>query len=199
MKQEQDPPTLSRRSVLVGIGSALMLLPVPSALAKAFAKAPKWDSRYELAIRIELPVQEGFRVHRPYVAVWIEDLNGKSLRTLSLWVQIRRRGPRWIPDLRRWYRGEETRATADGGDLVTTVSSATRDAGVYSVVWDGKTDKGAIVTQGEYYVCIEAVREHGSYQLIREKIKVGSKPFKATYLGNEEIKEAAVEFRKRSS
>jgi hypothetical protein len=199
MKQEFDPQTITRRSMLVGLGSALMLLPIPSALARAFAKAPKWDSRFELAIRLELPVQEGFRVHRPYVAVWIEDLNGKSLRTVSLWVQTQRRGPRWIPDLRRWYRGEESRAATDGGDLVTTISSATRNAGIYDLVWDGKTDKEAVVTQGEYYVCIEAVREHGSYQLIREKIRVGNKPFNAKYTGNEEIKEASVDFRKRRS
>ena len=129
----------------------------------------------------------------------IEDLNGKSLKTVSLWVQTQRRGPRWIPDLRRWYRGEESRAATDGGDLVTTISSATRNAGIYDLVWDGKTDKGAVVTQGEYYVCIEAVREHGSYQLIREKIRVGNKPFNAKYTGNEEIKEASVDFRKRRS
>ena len=195
---EIEPSTqLSRRSVLKSALSLALFFPGIAAFAKQTAKVVKWDARFEVSIQFEIAAQEGRRVQRPYVAVWFEDKDGKSVRTISLWVQTTRRGPKWIPDLRRWFRGEEARAEVGGGDLVATVSSATRDAGIYNVVWDGKNDKGTPVPQGEYYLCVEAVREHGTYQLIREKVKFGSKPFKAQFAGNIEIKGASVDFRKR--
>ena len=197
MDQQENYSPITRRTVLMGLGSLAFLLPGAKALAGAAPKAGKWDPKLEAVIKVEIATQEGFRVHRPYVAVWIEDKEGKSIRTISLWVQTQRRGPRWIPDLRRWYRAETTRATAEGGDLVATTSSATREAGVYNVVWDGKTDKGALVETGEYYVCIEAAREHGTYQLIREKLKFSNKAFSQQLAGNVEIKGASVELHKR--
>lgn len=197
MDEITPPSNLSRRSVLKSALSLALFFPGISALAKQSSKKPKWSAQYEAVIQVEIASQDGFRVHRPYVAVWIEDKDGKSVRTISLWVQTTRRGPKWIPDLRRWYRGEQARAEIGGGDLVYSTSSATRDAGVYTLVWDGKNDKGSLVDQGEYSVCIEAVREHGTYQLIVEKLKFGTKPFKQQLAGNVEIKGASVELRKR--
>ncbi|MBS1719041.1 MAG: DUF2271 domain-containing protein [Armatimonadetes bacterium] len=178
---------------------ATAVLASSSALSWAFGKkkGPSFDSRFELSIDLEIASQEGFRVHRPYVAVYIEDAQGRPVRTIGLWVQTSRRGPRWIPDLRRWFRGESSRKEADGGDLVQTVSSATREAGKYNLVWDGKNDKGKAVEQGEYTVYIEAAREHGTYQLISKTVKIGTKAFKEKLTGNIEIKEASLEFRKR--
>jgi hypothetical protein len=186
---------LSRRSVLTGFGS-LLLASVGFGHRKL--KAAKWDDKYELLVEVEIAEQGGGRVHRPYVAIWIEDASGKAVRTLNLWVQTSRRGPRWIPDLRRWYRAEQDRKTAKGGDLVETASSATRSPGKYSMVWNGKDDQGKAVDQGDYVICIEAAREHGTYQLIKKSISVGTKTFKQSFDGNIEIKSAGVEFRKRS-
>lgn len=197
MNTPHEPTSISRRSILKGAGSLALLLPGASLFANMGLKAAKWDAKYEAAIQIEIATQQDFRVHRPYIAVWIEDKDGKSIRTISLWVQTTRRGPRWIPDLRRWFRGEQDRKQANGGDLVATSSSATREAGVYTVVWDGKNDKGELVDLGDYSVCIEAAREHGTYQLIRETLKINNKVFKKKFNGNVEIKEASIEFRKR--
>lgn len=177
--------------MLGGLTSLLFAVPSVNALAAGLRRGPKFDDRFELAIDVEIAKQEEFRVHRPYVAVYIEDKDGKAVRTLSLWVQTQRRGPKWIPDLRRWYRGEHAQ------DLIATVSSPTRNAGKYTVIWDGKNDKGALVDQGKYTVLVEAAREHGTYQLIRQEISVGGKAFKQTLEGNVEIKGAALEFRKR--
>jgi hypothetical protein len=165
---------ISRRSVLAGIAATALSLPSLLAFGSSRRTSRKFDPRFELAVDIEIAIQTGFKVRRPYVAVWIEDKDGKSIRTLSLWVQNNRKGPRWIPDLRRWYRDEQNRAQADGGDLISTVSSPTREAGKYSLVWDGKDDKGKVVDQGEYTVCIEAARQHGTYQLIIKKVTVES-------------------------
>jgi hypothetical protein len=198
MKQEPKTLSLSRRGFLARLSGVVVTLSSGSLLAEAFSKPAPWDSKLEARINVEVATIEGFRVHRPYVAVWIEDASGKSIRTVSLWVQTQRRGPKWIPDLRRWFRGEQNRQQTDGGDLVQTVSAATRGAGKYAVSWDGKTDKGKPVTQGDYYVCIEAAREHGTYQLIREKVTFGNKPFKKEFAGNEEIAGASVELAKKA-
>jgi hypothetical protein len=198
MKKINQSSDLSRRGLLKSIGALSLTLPASSVLANLLAKAPKWDPKLELAIQLDIATQKEVRVHRPYVAIWIEDKDGKPVRTISLWVQTTRRGPKWIPDLRRWYRGEQDRAKANGGDLVATTSSATREAGHYTIVWDGKNDKGAYVEQGEYYICIEAAREHGTYQLIREKAKFVNKAFTQKFSGNVEISGASIELRKRS-
>ncbi len=185
---------LTRRSLLTAFGS-LVLATVGFGMRKR--PAAKWDDKFECIVEVEIAEIPGGRVHRPYVAIWIEDKDGKTVRTLNLWVQTTRRGPRWIPDLRRWYRSEQDRKTAKGGDLVETVSSATRQPGKYAMVWNGKDDQGKLVDQGDYVVCIEAAREHGTYQLIKKSINVGTKAFKQTFDGNVEIKSAGVEFRKR--
>lgn len=183
---------VTRRTLIGGFAALLG----SSALARV-PGAKKFDGRLEVAIDVNIAKQDGFRVHRPYVAVWIEDKNGNAVKTLSLWVQTERRGPRWIPDLRRWYRDAQEKVLAAGGDLVTTVSSATREAGKYTVIWDGKDEAKKWVSQGEYYVFIEAAREHGTYQLISQKVSIGSKPFRTEYAGNVEIAGGVIELRKR--
>lgn len=177
---------LSRRGLLAGAAS-FVLAP------RLFAAGPKkWDGKMELAVSVKLATIEGTRVHRPYVAVWIEDEKGAPVRTLSLWVQTERRGPRWIPDLRRWWRD-----VPNHDELIPTVSSATRNAGEYTLVWDGKDDKGKLVPQGKYTVFVEAVREHGTYGLSSKTVDLGGKPLKEKMDANAEVEAATVEYRKR--
>jgi hypothetical protein len=158
---------------------------------------PKWDDRFELAVDFEIAPQEGYRYHRPYVAVWVEDPSGRRVRTLSLWVNTTGRGPRYIRELRRWFSGEREQEDAGGPDLVATMSSATRLPGQYTVTWNGRDDRGNVVDQGDYRVVIEAAREHGSYQLMQQDVTVGAKPMAADLSGNQEIARARVEYRRR--
>ena len=190
-------PDLSRRSLLSSLASLGLGVPASKLLGREPLHAPKFDSSFELLVSFTIATQEGFRTHRPYVAVWIEDKDGKAVRTLNLFVQTGRRGPRWIPDLRRWYRKEQDRIQVNGGDLIATVSGPTREAGKYSVSWNGKSDKGELVAQGDFTVYLEAAREHGTYQLISQAVKIGTKPFKQVLTGNVELSEAQIEFRKR--
>ncbi len=104
---------------------------------------------------------------RPYVAVWIEDVEGELLETVALWYQQGRRGERWLDHLTRWYDVDLARQAAGGVDEAATISSATRAPGSYAVAWDGLAD-GVPIPAGEYFVCIEAAREEGPYSLIRE-------------------------------
>jgi hypothetical protein len=80
-----------------------------------------------------------------------------------------------------------------------SIASATRSAGSYSLVWDGKDDKGEFVKQGKYTINIEAAREHGTYQLIRQEMDFNGKPKNQTLNGSTEIATAALEYRDKGT
>jgi thiamine biosynthesis lipoprotein len=182
-------------------GPEFQVTAAPEAPAEPPAKGPVTGGKeaMELAVSFEVNRVEGGRYSRPYVAAWVEDADAFPVRTILLWVLQSAKGERWIPDLRRWYRGDQTRRLAEDKDLVSTVSGATRNPGKYSVVWDGKDDHGEPVKPGKYTFYLEAAREHGTYQLMKHEFTVGSAPFTAELKGNEEIKGAALEYRRRTT
>ena len=162
--------------------------------------APDWNGGFELEVKLEIAnVDGGRRYRRPYVAVWIEDAQGYPVRTLALWVQKTGKGPRWIPDLKRWHKTDEIRQFDDERDLVATLSEPTRKPGEYSLAWDGTDHRGELVAAGDYVISIESAREHGTYQLIREKVKLGGEPVQAKLKGNNEIKAASVDYHRRAA
>ncbi len=197
MELKESASYVSRRSAIGRVAAmATALFGVRANAQQTAPKAARWDATMEVAVEIELAATDDFRARRPYVAVWVEDKDAKSIKTLSLWVQNTGRGGRWIPDLRRWYRGGEAVYKSGGPDLIITMSSATRNPGKYSLLWDGKDNKGALVTQGTYTVYLESAREHGPYTLLKKEITIGPKTFKETVAGSADIKGATVEYRK---
>lgn len=191
---------MSRRGLLARAAAGLVSYCGLTAFAgrlPTFGSAPKWDDNFELAVTFVLPQPQGGRYHRPYVAVWMEDPSGHAVRTLSLWVNRGGRGPRYFHELRRWFSAEQADQTAGGPDIVSTISSATRMAGSYSVTWNGRDDQGRVVDQGAYRLCIEAAREHGSYGLMQHDLELASTPKAADLPGNNEVASARVEYRRR--
>lgn len=198
MNMQESRINLTRRRLLGNIAALAVTATGVSALGKrAIAKGAGWDKRFELAVDFTINEPEGGRYHRPFVAVWIEDADTAAVRTLSIWVQKTGKGPRWHKDLKRWFRDEKERRVINGGDLIKSVSGATRPPGTYSLVWDGRDDDGKLVEQGNYILCIEAAREHGTYQLIKSELNIGSSPFSKSLGGNVEIKGASVAYRRK--
>jgi thiamine biosynthesis lipoprotein len=154
-----------------------------------------WDPEFELEITLQLRRFEEGRARRPYVAVWIEDKDQFPVRTLALWFQK----ARWLPELRAWYRDDRVRAKAQGSEITASVSSATRPPGKYTLKWDGKDDKGNLVKAGAYTICFEAVREHGTYQIIRQEMDFNGVPKHVPLSGNAEIESASLDYRKASA
>ncbi len=152
-----------------------------------------WDSSMELGISFELARLEGQRAKRPFVAVWVEDKDGFPVRTLALWFNK----PKWLPDLKSWNRSDKLRALADGTDLTTTVSSATRSPGKYTLKWDGRDDKGQPVKAGKYTVFLEAAREHGTHQVMHKEMDFSGQPAKFDLPGNAEISGANLDYHAR--
>lgn len=161
---------------------------LPSPVATLHAAEQTWDPAFSLDVTLEV-ARPGGRARRPYVAVWIENKDRQHVRTLALWVAR----PRWLPDLRAWYRMSQ----AAGTDLVGTVSSATRTPGRYTLTWDGTSQDGKPVPVGSYTVYIEAAREHGTYQLMKQEITIPGAARHFDLPGNAEITAASIDYHKK--
>ncbi|MFT3992106.1 MAG: DUF2271 domain-containing protein [Luteolibacter sp.] len=170
-----------------------------NAAAKAPVTVAAEAKPMELDIKLELNKPEAQRYLRPYVAVWLEDKDGYPVRTLSVWILKGEKGLRWLPDLKRWSRADKIRKMVDPTDLLPTVSSATRNPGEYSLVWDGLDDQKQPLAAGEYTLYIEAAREKGTYQIMKHAVNVGGEPFKATLEGNEEVKSVSLDYHKKGA
>lgn len=158
---------------------ALSLLPTFS-MAQSLPESAKLD------VQFELPKIDTTMYARPYVAVWVEDSSRKSVKTIELWVGK----DEWLKDLRSWWRkvGRYDR------ELVDAVTSATRPAGQYRFVWDGKSDSGEKLEQGEYTIHIEVVREHGGRNYLRQKLMLGSENVSYQLKPTEETGEITLDY-----
>ncbi len=119
----------------------------------------------------------------PYMAVWIEDADGNFVKTLALYHKAS--GDNWLDSLSAWYE-------SSGGAETTT--SGTVAAGSFTTVWDGTTAAGDRAAQGDYYVCIETVVEHGSQSLVREKVAFGTSAKNTTLAAAGQITAASVKY-----
>ena len=166
----------------------------PAALSAAFAPdSGAWNPAFELALGLDLPRIQDARYRRPYLAVWIEDADRFPVRTLCLWTQ----NPRWLPELKQWYRDDQVRNLSEGTDISKTVSSATRPPGHYTLKWDGKDNEGKLVKAGKYTVVVEASREHGTYQIERHEMNFDQQPQQATLPSGKELGAVTLDYRKR--
>jgi len=133
----------------------------------------------ELEISLQLPKQSEGQYHRPYVAVWVEDSSEKSVRLLEIW----REKPDWIKDLRRFWR----KTGRSDQPLVDARTGATKGPGQYQLRWDGKDDQGAAVPVGTYQLVIEAAREHGGRQLLKQKFNWDGQAIALSVAAGQEI------------
>ncbi|MFM6915665.1 MAG: DUF2271 domain-containing protein [Aquirufa sp.] len=156
-----------------------------SAISLVNVKEKLWTAGQTLDINFELARFEG-RARRPFVAVWIEDENHKPVKRIAVWYNK----PRWLPDLRSWFAAKrEVEFDA------ASVTGATRGAGQYTLVWDGKNDAGEYVPLGKYTVFIEAAREHGTYQFIKQEMKFNGKNQSQELPGGEEMTAASLVYK----
>ena len=156
-----------------------------SSISLVNVKEKMWTAGQSLDIKFELARFEG-RARRPFVAVWIEDADHKPVRRIAVWYNK----PRWLPDLRSWFAAKRE-AEFD----VASVTGATRPSGEYTLVWDGKNDAGEYVPLGKYTVFIEAAREHGTYQLIKQEMKFDGKAKNQELPGGEEMTAASLSYK----
>lgn len=120
---------------------------------------PSNSAPAQLELELTLKQQLG-EYHPPYVASWIENSQGKPVRTLLLW----REKAKWLKDIRRWWR----KVGKKDADLVDGVTSATRAAGKYPLTFLAEDDQKKSLKKGQYTLFIEVVRENGGRAILRQ-------------------------------
>lgn len=141
------------------------LLMVMSALIFVSLISSKSSDAQELSIKLEIPTISTSPYHKPYIAVWIETPKRKGVHTLAFWKEQ----SDWFKDLRQWWR-KIGRKNAPNFDAAT---GATRKPGIYTLFWDGSTNTGEKIPNGDYVLHIESVREQGSREYIRQTFTFG--------------------------
>lgn len=119
----------------------------------------------ELSISVEIPALNVAEYHRPYLAVWIEDSNSKTVSNLAVWYETKLRnneGEDWLKDMRQWWRksGRSLTMPIDG------VTGATHGPGKYDLNFKLGAAPLAKLADGEYTLRIEAAREVGGRELL---------------------------------
>ena len=119
----------------------------------------------EMAVRVEIPQLRVAEYHRPYVAIWIEDASGQSVRTLDVWYDVDlspEDGAKWLPDMRTWWRraGRSMKMPANG------ISAPTKAPGTHSRTYRQGSRPLANLPAGSYTLRVEAAREVGGRELV---------------------------------
>jgi thiamine biosynthesis lipoprotein ApbE len=136
---------------------------VPVAAPQATAAATTaWPTDFQVSLDLSFKIPRGGKVKRPYLAVWVEDAKGKVVRTVTVWGKQEK----YLREMTAWWQA----AGAADPKLVRSVTRATREAGKYTITWDGLDDQGAALPKGAYTLVVEINREHGRH--VGEKIKL---------------------------
>jgi hypothetical protein len=163
--------TPMRTSLTIAIGGLLI---APAAAA-------------ELTVNVEIPRINAAEYHRPYVAIWVENAEQKSVADLAAWYELKTtqegHGTKWLPDLRQWWRksGRNLKLPVDG------VSGPTRPVGKHVVKFDDTHPALAKLPAGEYTLVVEAVREVGGRELLKLPFEWKGKASKADAQGKTEL------------
>ncbi|MFO0970028.1 MAG: DUF2271 domain-containing protein [Gemmataceae bacterium] len=157
---------------------------------EAEKKGDAWPEGFQVNLTVSLPSVASKRYRRPYVAIWVENGEAKPVRTITVWGN----NPRWVKDLPQWWKFAKNDSA-----LVKAVTRATRSPGKYTLVWDGKDDKGAALPRGTYTIYVEVHREHG--KLVRQtgKLTCDVEPATLTLDKNAETGDTLIEYAKKKA
>jgi hypothetical protein len=141
---------------------------------------PNSSTPTTLNIELTLKQQLG-EYHPPYVASWIENSQGKPVRTLLLW----REQAKWLKDIRRWWR----KVGKKDAELVDGITSATRITGKYPLSFLAENDEKTSLKKGKYTLFIEVVRENGGRAIIRQPFSLNGEKSTFTLAATNETDE----------
>ncbi|USD39347.1 DUF2271 domain-containing protein [Ferrimonas sp. SCSIO 43195] len=164
------------------------LLAVASGLFSATTLATPLPQGAALTINLAIADTGAANPARPYVAAWLE---GSSKTTASQWALWTGNQTEWLKDLRTWWRkfGRYHVQEIDG------YSSATRAIGAYQLSPQLKDLQGQPLPQGNYTLYIEAVREHGGRDIVRQKINLGTESLQYSVPANAELGPITIKYK----
>jgi thiamine biosynthesis lipoprotein len=152
--------------------------------AKPAPNGSKWPEGFGVSLSVALKTFPGAR--RPYVVVWVEDGRGKPVKTVTVWA----RNLSYLESLSEWFQIREL-SSEEGSQSVTR---ATRQAGRYTVVWDGTDNQGRPVDRGDYTISLEVAREHGGHGVKSATIHCGSEAAATVIPGTGEFGDCPLKF-----
>ncbi len=119
----------------------------------------------DVSVSVELPKLNVAEYHKPYVAVWIEDISNAVVSNLAVWYDYEMRnneGEKWLKDMRQWWRriGRTLDMPVDG------VTGATKGPGQYDLNFTAGKAQLAQLPAGDYRLQVEAAREVGGRELV---------------------------------
>ena len=125
-------------------------------------------SALNLSLDITIPDIKSSEYHRPYVAVWVEDSEGKLVEHLSLWYFIKgkadnpQEGLKYLKELRNWWRkgGRSLKPLPDA------ITGATRKPGKHTIEIKADDPRLAKLKDGSYTLKVEATREEGGTESV---------------------------------
>jgi thiamine biosynthesis lipoprotein len=166
-------------------------------IVRSAAAAAAWPAGYELTIAFTLTgateTNRFFgrrRVRRPYVAVWVEDLSGRLVKILALWGE----SLKYLQDLPSLWA-----FLAHNVQLLFSVSRVTRDAGRYSLVWNGLDESGKAVPDGAYRIVIETNQQDGDYAKQSGTIACGAAPARLDLKPTVNFEDVQIQYGPRAS
>ena len=157
----------------------------PSAASRPTAAGNDKAVKKEVIIDLQLIRTGRGRYMKPYVAIWIEDADGKPVATVAVWGHERE----YQKTLTTWWKFAKKNT-----GLIESISRATRPAGKYSLSWNLADDKGKRVAPGTYTVCIEVNREKGGHVNMRGNIDCQDKQTSTTITGNGEVADVTITY-----
>lgn len=136
---------------------------IACALAGLYA-APGHTARLE--VQVEIPRIDVAEYHRPYVAIWLQSPDRKTVRDIAVWYDHKmpkEEGKKWLKDMRQWWRisgrGQD--------DLADGVTGATQAVGTHTIKVDDTHSALADLPAGNYEIIVEASREKGGREVMR--------------------------------
>lgn len=152
--------------------------------AMTAAAAVKSPGRVDVSLNFKRMV--GFASNQ--FAVWIEDSNGKYLKTVyaTRWTADGGWEPRPL-SLAMWV--ESSNLPDMDLDKVDAFSSATPSPGEQTYTWDCTDDNGKVVSNGVYFVKVEGTLRNENVSIFTAKVTVGGPDSEAQieteFLGDE--------------
>jgi thiamine biosynthesis lipoprotein len=136
------------------------------------------NANFNLTLDYSVPSREGNGTyHRPYVAIWISDIDEVAIKNLLLLGTEER----WAGTNSRWWRRAGRRSTLEKNN----VTRPTRAPGEYTLTWDGRDDNGNLLQPGTYLLHVEASREDGghNHRSVEFTMSEGSQSFEQDRFG----------------
>ena len=120
----------------------------------------------QISVAVTIPKINSQPYHKPYIAIWLETRQRKGVHTFAFWHEQKD----WFKDVRQWWR-KIGRQQSPAYDQMT---GATRKPGTYTVKISKDELRALNLAPGEYFLNVEAVREEGGREFIRQKIIIGT-------------------------